>query len=121
MTRLLNFLGVITVIAAIVIGLLQLDLPQSGRIAVISVNATAFIDTAVRGPACGRHGMCMPRFGCAAYVQQMWPVLTGTLCGRCLVWHLSAGHSSSWSVQFQGLPSGGSKPATGPHHCPAAY
>ena len=41
MTRLLNLLGVITVVAAIVIGLLQLDLPHSGRVAVISVSALA--------------------------------------------------------------------------------
>ncbi len=41
MTRLLNLLGVITVIAAIVIGLLQLDLPHSGRVAVISVSDLA--------------------------------------------------------------------------------
>ena len=41
MTRLLNLLGVITVIAAIVIGLLQLNLPHSGRVAVISVSALA--------------------------------------------------------------------------------
>lgn len=53
MTRLLNLLGVITVIAAIVLGLLQLDLPHSGRVAVISVSALAFeMDLAIRGPAC---------------------------------------------------------------------
>lgn len=39
MTRLLNFLGVVTVIAAIVVGLYQLDLPDSGRVAVLSVGA----------------------------------------------------------------------------------
>ena len=37
MTRLLNCLGIASVIAAIVIGLLQLDLPYTGRVAVISV------------------------------------------------------------------------------------
>lgn len=118
MTRLLNCLGIASVIAAIVIGLLQLDLPYTGRVAVISVRTRTLSEGSLPElPSLLRaHRGCVDGSKCAICAIILSSALVmpaGPISGCCLVRPVPAGHLSSWCCQLQGLPRGGRKLAEG--------
>ena len=118
MTRLLNCLGIASVIAAIVIGLLQLDLPYTARVAVISVRTRTLSEGSLPElPSLLRaHRGCVDGSKCAICAIILSPALVmpaGPISGCCLVRPVPAGHLSLWCCQLQGLPRGGRKLAEG--------
>ena len=109
MTRLLNCLGIASVIAAIVIGLLQRDLPYTGRVAVISVRTRTLSEGSLPElPVllCAHRG-CVDGSKCAicAIIPSLAVLVpAGPISGCFLVRPVPAGHLSSWCCPLQGLP-----------------